>query len=221
MMKNIVFLHGAFHGTWCWDQLKDIAVSKGYSCHALDCHEFKPDSVVDYIKHNNLADIKIVAHSLGGILVPSIFSALQDFITEVVFIAGIVLDKGESPIDYIPAERSDTYKELYQDNPESTVQVSFEQACNLFFNDVKESDAEKYYSMLTPQLIKSYFYTEANNLVGLSRISKYVICKKDNTLPYDLCASFANKLNLMPYLINAGHNCMLSRPDDLAQILFE
>ena len=32
----LLFLHGAWHGAWCWENFLDFFTREGFVCHALD-----------------------------------------------------------------------------------------------------------------------------------------------------------------------------------------
>ena len=52
-----------------------------------------------------------------------------------------------------------------------------------------------------------------------SAIDLYYICKNDGALPYELCASLAEKLAGDKCEIESDHDVMLSRPEELADLL--
>ena len=79
----ILFVHGAWHGAWCWKKYMDFFSKKGFSCYALDfpCHGERRDesgiarqSMMDYVKEVETAAKKIgnpiiVSHSMGGFVI--------------------------------------------------------------------------------------------------------------------------------------------------------
>ncbi len=79
----ILFLHGAWHGAWCWENFLDFFAREGFACHALDLegHGAEPCGprydrlrVRDHVPRLAAAIAQIaggvppilVAHSMGG-----------------------------------------------------------------------------------------------------------------------------------------------------------
>jgi pimeloyl-ACP methyl ester carboxylesterase len=76
----ILFVHGAWHGAWCWKNFTAYFEKKGFSCHTMDlpCHGERRDepglagkSMMDYVreveaKAKEIGNPVIVAHSMGG-----------------------------------------------------------------------------------------------------------------------------------------------------------
>jgi len=81
----IVFVHGAWHGAWCWDvHFLPFFADRGWECHALDLRghgespgrdELRAASIADYVADLDdvVASIErppvLVGHSMGGLVV--------------------------------------------------------------------------------------------------------------------------------------------------------
>jgi pimeloyl-ACP methyl ester carboxylesterase len=76
----ILFVHGAWHGAWCWKNFMEYFSKAGFSCYAIDlpCHGerieeagLKGKTMMDYVREIEAAKEKIgnpvvVGHSMGG-----------------------------------------------------------------------------------------------------------------------------------------------------------
>lgn len=76
----ILFVHGAWHGAWCWKNFTTYFEKKGFSCHTMDlpCHGERRDesglagkTMMAYVreveaKAKEIGKPVIVAHSMGG-----------------------------------------------------------------------------------------------------------------------------------------------------------
>lgn len=82
-LHPLLFVHGAWHGAWCWERFLPWFSSRGWECHAVDLrgHGRSPNPrslrrtrITDYV-----ADVKsaidaldrppiLVAHSMGGLV---------------------------------------------------------------------------------------------------------------------------------------------------------
>ncbi|MBN2223959.1 MAG: alpha/beta hydrolase [Deltaproteobacteria bacterium] len=76
----VLFLHGAWHGAWCWKGFMDYFCERGFACRALDLpgHGERADepgvwkkSMMDYVDElaaaaQELGNPVVIAHSMGG-----------------------------------------------------------------------------------------------------------------------------------------------------------
>jgi len=234
-MANFIFIHGGSHGSWCWQTLISELKLLGHRSFAFDLpghgDDKTPRSTVtlqSYVEASNrflrsldIDEAILVGHSIAGIILPDVAVANASHISGVVFLAALVLDIGEKAIDLIPESRRSRYFEMAAESHDNTISLDFESACNSFFNDIPEAEARFYFDQLTPQPFEPYLVPAriAARSIGVDR--QYVICTKDNAFPHDLTMSLASKLGGRLEKIEAGHDVMLSRPDELARLLTE
>lgn len=232
-MTNFVLIHGGSHGSWCWKPLISELELLGHQAFAFDLpghgNDQTPRSMVTFESYVEAAngflrslDIDVavlVGHSLAGIILPEVAVANALRISRVVFIAGLVLDVGEAAIDLIPEIRRSRYFEIAAESFNNTLSLDFESAWTSFFSDISEGEARLYYDHLTPQPFAPYLEPAKISARAISANRQYVVCTKDKAFPYDLTVSLASKLGGNLEKIEAGHDVMLSRPKELAQLL--
>ncbi len=77
---KLLFVHGAWHGAWCWKGFMDYFSGRGFSCWALDLpghgeRSGEPGlwktSMMDYVDEvdraaKEIGNPVIIAHSMGG-----------------------------------------------------------------------------------------------------------------------------------------------------------
>ncbi|GBC59419.1 alpha/beta hydrolase [Desulfonema ishimotonii] len=83
-LPPLMFVHGAWHGAWCWKPLMDYLAEKGFDSYALDLpgHGTRKSEcvvghgIMDYVAEvesviNKLNIVKpiLIGHSMGGIIV--------------------------------------------------------------------------------------------------------------------------------------------------------
>ena len=161
----------------------------------------------------------LVGHSIAGMILPEIVLENISRISQVVFLAALVLDAGEAAIDVIPESRRSRYFEMARQSSDNTLSVDFDTAFDRFFNDLREHRARMLYGRLTPQPFAPYLEPLKTSAHAISKTKRYIICSRDRTFPRDLCLGFASKLGTEPEEIDAAHDVMLSRPVELAQLL--
>ncbi|WP_292260881.1 alpha/beta fold hydrolase [Mesorhizobium sp.] len=102
MTKTYVLVHGAWHGGWCW---RDVAANlRKMGCHVttptqtgvgerahLLCKDITPDTfvtdIVNHIVTEELSDVTLVGHSLGGISITGAADRIPDHISHLVYLA--------------------------------------------------------------------------------------------------------------------------------------
>ena len=76
----LLFVHGAWHGAWCWENFMDYFYKLGFPCYALDlpCHGERKEekklgrhSMMDYVREietvaEKIGNPVIIGHSMGG-----------------------------------------------------------------------------------------------------------------------------------------------------------
>src|SRR5690606_23810589 len=101
---TILLVHGAWHGAWCWDRLRDVLEARGRRVEVVDLptiHSADPvdvplaadaDAVTAAIERIE-GEVVVVAHSYGGI--PATVAATADRVPHIVYVAAFALDAGE------------------------------------------------------------------------------------------------------------------------------
>lgn len=105
-ISNVLLVHGAWHGAWCWAPLQQALDQLGIPSHAIDLpgHGISPMPLGDL--HGDAAavvevlealpsDTLLIGHSYGGAVI-SQAAAHSDRIAHLMFIAAFALEAGES-----------------------------------------------------------------------------------------------------------------------------
>ncbi|MDC0358313.1 alpha/beta fold hydrolase [Oligoflexia bacterium] len=232
-MPDFVFLHGAFHGAWCWETLNEelkLRGVQGFACdlpgHGNDStprRQVTRDSYIskacDFIASLPVDSLTLVGHSLAGIILPEVAAEFPLKIKQVVYLAALILSPGEKAIDLIPANRRSSYYKLADNSDDYTVRINFEKVQELFFYDIEEQLAREYYAKLTPQPFQVYL-DKAKSPKHNCPVS-YIVCNQDRALTPELCLSWLNKIETAVYRVDSGHDVMLSNPSILADLLLK
>lgn len=110
-MADIVLVHGAFHGGWCWRDIAEPLRREGHVVHApsltglgershllssavdLDTHIA---DICNLIETEELADVVLVGHSYGGMPITGAADALAGRVATLVYLDALVPEDGES-----------------------------------------------------------------------------------------------------------------------------
>src|SRR5271166_2611142 len=118
MAENIVLVHGAWHGAFCWAAVINELGKHGDHTHAVDLpgnngNPFERakitlqtyvDSVVKFIETRDLHNVVLAGHSMAGLVMPGVAAKIPDRIKRVVFVTAMVAEDGKAVFD--PAAKS-------------------------------------------------------------------------------------------------------------------
>jgi pimeloyl-ACP methyl ester carboxylesterase len=233
---RFLFVHGAFHGGWCWDRVTPHLVERGHSCTALDLpghgSDRTPLAAVTYAMNvAALVDqlqaahepVTVVAHSLGGISATEAAAAVPDRVSRLVYVSALVPLHGERMADLPQRDPSDPVGELLRRNDADGV-MTFRKdgARQALFNECEPSVADWAAARLEDESIAATEgvarFPAGTFPAGIPR--SYVVCVRDRTITARRQQAILRRARCesMRVLI-ADHSPFLSRPQELAQVL--
>ncbi|HEY9280710.1 MAG TPA: alpha/beta hydrolase [Eoetvoesiella sp.] len=112
---DIILIHGAWHGGWCWGRVRERLERLGHQVYAPtltglgeQAHRLSPEvGVLEHIEdigallcHQNVHDAVIVGHSYAGLVIPGVLQNLgQDVespsIKHAIYLDGVVVRQGQ------------------------------------------------------------------------------------------------------------------------------
>jgi len=159
---TLLFVHGAWHGSWCWEPLRQVLEERGWATTAVDLPTMHaPDkaalgmaadaetvrAAVDAVG----GDVVVVAHSYGGI--PATQGADAASVRHIVYISAFVLDEGESLSSAAGDGQPDWW--CIKDGL-AIAGTSARPAQGLFYADVPAAEADAAAARLTSQGPRAY-----------------------------------------------------------------
>ncbi|MEU3567874.1 alpha/beta fold hydrolase [Kitasatospora sp. NPDC036755] len=215
---TFLLVHGAWHGAWCWDPVREALDGDGWRSHTVDLPstgspDGRPAGVPDDARavREGLRRIDgpvvVVAHSYGGVPATEAVAGAAG-VVRVVYVAGFQLDVGESLFSCLGAPVPDD---------DSGQAPPYRDARNVLFADVPEAEAERAVARLRPQSVRSF--TGPVTTAGWRTVpSSYVVCEHDRALDparQHRLAARAGSVHRLP----SGHSPFLSMPRRLAALL--
>jgi pimeloyl-ACP methyl ester carboxylesterase len=233
MSKTFILIHGGSHGGWCWEDLQMELVLLGHKAYYFDLpghgrdetprSDIKTQNYVkaidNYVSLMGKENVIIVAHSLAGVFVPQAIMKNPDKYAQVIYLAGIITEKGERAIDLIPEERRPRYYDLTNQSGDGTFLLPFEVAYHNYFQDLPQNEARDFYRKMTPQPLNIYLEQQTVSPKEIKCKKDYIICTKDMALPMELTMVFGVKANADLHLLDSSHDAMLTKTKFLAQML--
>ncbi|MFJ5308966.1 alpha/beta fold hydrolase [Streptomyces sp. NPDC088350] len=116
-MSTYLLVHGAWHSGQCWERVVPLLTAAGHRVlapsltgHGDKAHLLGPevgldtqvDDVVGLITEEDLTEVVLVGHSYGGLVVSSAANRVPDRIAQLLYLDAMVPEDGESAADVLP-----------------------------------------------------------------------------------------------------------------------
>ena len=117
-MNEIVLVHGAWQGAWCWERVVPllqaagrVALTPTLTGSGTRAVELSPgvtlqhhiDDVAAILADGDLHDVMLVGHSYSGMVITGVAEVAADRLAGLVFVDAFYPDHGESAWDQLPA----------------------------------------------------------------------------------------------------------------------
>jgi pimeloyl-ACP methyl ester carboxylesterase len=178
------------------------------------------DDVIRFIHQEDLRDLILVGHSMSGIIISKVAEVMPERVKHLVYLAAVVPKNNEALIDLLTKERQETLRK--QRGKVKELFGTIESLRPVYFTDLEGEEKEYYLRQLTPQPLAVFFERIRFSRFPAIAIPKtYIMGMRDRSLPPDLTRGFAERLKVEPVKIDAGHDLMVSRPAETAEILLK
>lgn len=217
---QILLVHGAWHGGWCWEVVEEKLTERGWTVSSLDLPSVAEKGAPRLGMHDDAEAVRtalesldgpiiIVAHSYGGVPV-SEGAAGAPNVVHLIYLAAFQLDVTESLLALTGGKHP-----AWANVDDDVVTVSTPR--EVFFADVEEDVAADAIAKLLPHSLTAQ--KEKVTAAAWKTIpSTYVVCELDNALPVaaqEAMAARAGHVVRLP----TSHSPFLSRPDDVVRII--
>jgi pimeloyl-ACP methyl ester carboxylesterase len=220
---TIMLVHGAWHGSWCWELLRACLDRMGIDTIAVD----NPSTTVPGADlHADVVNVRaaldataapvlLVGHSYGGAVISE--AASHPSVARTVFLAAFALDPEETVGEnaLTGGEEGRLGEAMLFDG--DTVSVDPALAGEFFYHDCSPDVAVAATSRLRPMSLAA-MSARVQNAAWRDKPSTYIVCTDDRALPVALQRSCASRLRVVVD-IASSHSPFLSRPDELALVL--
>lgn len=222
---HFVLVHGAYHGAWCWDELRTELERGGHPSTAVDlpCDDADAgaERYVDEVIHAipKQADaVVMVGHSLAGLTIPIAASrtrtAMTIYLCAILPVPGLSFDAQHADMEtrFQPSKPAIGH-------PDGSASWPEEGAIETYFHDCAPHVAEA-----AARRLRRQYWKVTQEVTPLRKWpavpAAYVLCTDDRAISraYSLRAA-RRQLGVDPVELPGGHSPFLSRPRILAQAL--
>ncbi|MEH0575050.1 MULTISPECIES: alpha/beta fold hydrolase [Streptomyces] len=215
----ILLVHGAHHGSWCWEEVTERLRAAGVRSHAIDLPftSFTDDTeavraaVREAARHG---PVLLVAHSYGGLPI----SAGGHAAARLVYIAARMPLPGESPAQLTPTWNDPAFHRSVRTAPDGTVTL-LPTAREALYSATPARHAERAAALWRPMRSRVPD-TPLDDPAWLTVPSAYVVCAADRTVRPEAQHTCAARAATYVEL-DCDHSPFYSAPDPMARFLAE
>jgi pimeloyl-ACP methyl ester carboxylesterase len=220
---TIMLVHGAWHGSWCWEPVVQRLRDEGVAAVVVDNPSVtRPGSDLaadgDHLRaalDATSGPIVLVGHSYGGAVITD--AGAHPNVEHLVYLTAFALDAGESVMQNELAGGEDMKLPEALRFDGDLVSVEPSRAVEFFYHDCPPGVADAAVARLRPMSIAAM--AGATRGVAWREISaSYVVCTDDRAISVALQRACAARLGAVVEL-PTSHSPFLSRPDELARLL--
>jgi pimeloyl-ACP methyl ester carboxylesterase len=231
-MSTFVLVHGGGHGGWCWRSCANVLRSRGHEVYTptltgfgdrshLDAPGFETfvTDVVNVLHFEDLHDVVLVGHSMGGVVVPRVAEAAPARIATAVWLTAAVCNDGESLLQTIP--QSPWIARAVTIGPDGTADTDPELVLEANIHDgtpeqrafVRDRHlAYPRHALVEPGRLSAF--------LALGIPTAYVFATLDRTIEPVVQERLADRLpGCRRASVDGGHDCMITQPDATAKAL--
>ena len=243
---RILFVHGAWHGAWCWTQVQAELDRHGVASYAIDLpgHGVSLEPLADLYEDAGTVvaaaeamrgDVVLVGHSYGGAVVSEAMASLEH-VAHVVFVAAFALHVGESVLSVLramPREEVGLAKAQVAVEPAEYERLGGAMASNVttltsidpalardvLYGTTDEPVARAAIDRLDTQAMDSFAQPVTGSALGIVPTT-YVRCTRDAAVHPSHQEAMANRCDA-DVVVDSDHSPFLGRPTVLADLLAE
>jgi pimeloyl-ACP methyl ester carboxylesterase len=226
-VSTFIFVHGAWHGAWCWSRLVPEMEARGHRSVVMDLPVDDGDATfsdyADVVLSSYPADMDdavLVGHSLGAMVLPLVAAARPASL--LIFLCGVLPNVDGRPWDASPhMGRPGAYAtETLEDG--TSVFRTIDSAQFTFYADCDSHDARWAFQRLRPQNSRS-LWDRPYPLRQLPENPRAAIAAVDDAaVSIEFSRAVTRpRLGIDPIEIPGAHSPFLARPRELAALLDE
>lgn len=219
-----MLVHGAWHGSWCWERVVDGLTAAGVSAVAVDLPG--PDLHADIAHVRGALDrvdgpVVLLGHSYGGAVITE--AAHHAAVEHLVYLCAFALAEGETCVSAVPAAGIS-----YEGRPslfegavvaDGAISLDPATASSCLYNRCDDATATWAVARLRPQP-EAVFQQPTESPAWRTKPSTYVVCSDDLAVHPERQRIMAARCSSSVEW-DADHSPFLSQPDSVVRLLAE
>src|SRR4051812_13891745 len=233
-MSTFVLVHGGGHGGWCWQRVARGLRAAGHEVYTPTLTGFGERShldtstvtfetfvldIVNVLEFEDLHDVVLVGHSMGGVIIPRVAEQARERIKTVVWLAAVVTNDGESLLDTVP--QSPAIARAVTLGADGTAHTDPDLILEANMQDGTPEDKAMLRARHTAY--PPHALTEKGRLsafLALGLPTAFITAADDLTIEAPVTAMMAARLpGTRRGEVPGGHDCMITQPDAVVAAL--
>lgn len=232
-MSDILLIHGAAHGAWCWHRVIPALAALGHTARAIDlpgngddptpAADVTLDLYADAILNATRGPILLVGHSMGGFPITAAAQRAPDRFTALIYLCAYLPQPGRTLAEMRKAGPSQPLAGAFRiDATRTTFTFDPVQSTALFYHDCPPEDVTLAQTRLCSQPIRPQETPIPDTSRAESLPRFYIRCTDDRAIPPDYQTTLS--AGLPPDHIRSlptSHSPFFAAPEALARLIDE
>jgi len=236
-MTHFVFVHGAMHGSWCWEPLLQPLGAQGHHLHLVDLPgrpgvseatlslDSYTDTVVSAVR-NVGEPVVLVAHSMGGIPTSLALQHVHQHVGHAVFVNAALVVDGRSALENVQSLGTGCFllgtAGAVEFEGDFIKLGSMEAAIEGFYNRCRVDVATRAAALLCPEPIAPLMSPVSIDINAFGAVPRtYLGARDDKMLTWDFQRRVASEFHADFVELAGDHSPFFSATDDLVAYLSE
>ncbi|GAA5113640.1 alpha/beta fold hydrolase [Pseudonocardia adelaidensis] len=235
-----VLVHGAWHDGRAWHRVAPLLAARGHRVfapsltgHGDKAHLLGPevgmtthvDDVVGLILDEDLHDVVLVGHSYAGMVISTTANRIPERLAGLVYVDAVVPAHGETAVDVMPVTQLMIDRAAGGDEPWRIPPMPELPAPRGLFGVTDPADVAWLRSTLGDEAVRCFTQpAETDNPAQGAIPRTYILCVGDEPEGITRRPVPATRPDGEPtriHELHSGHDCMITRPAELAELLLE
>lgn len=236
-MSNILLIHGAWGGTWEFNETIHGLRKRGHLVSAVDLpghgklpapiQEVTMDAYVQRVVDAAEAvegRVVLVGHSLGGAIISQVAERIPNKIERLVYAAGVLPKNGETTMELMQGDQEgELLSKLIFSEDQSYATIASEDVKRLFLHDVKEPERMEAFAphFAMKQATEPFLFAAQLSQEAFGSVPKtYIRASLDKVLSPALQDQMLTNWEVEQVMtLESGHFPLMSVPERLVEVI--
>jgi pimeloyl-ACP methyl ester carboxylesterase len=234
LSKTYVLVHGAWHGGWCWKEVKEALRGMGHRVSTptqtglgerkhlmskdITLDTFTAD-IINHIEAEELNDVVLVGHSFAGTSITGVADKIPNRIQHLVYLDSLILENGQSAFSVLPSDIVTARRKLVAEQGQGVfIPPPSPTSFGIPENHPLADWVKRH---LTPHPVSTFDSPmRIDNPVGNGRPRTYIHCTNPVYGPLEATRRWVRKQKNWTWQeIATGHDAMVTAPAELSGML--
>jgi len=237
MSRNVLLIHGAWHGAWCWTDTIEALQTRGVPATAIDLPGHAPGSRAGWrISFRHYVDavcgtardmnppIVLAGHSMGGMVITAAAEAHPELFSSLIYVTAFLPSDGDNLFDLASAdEASITLSAVQFHRVRGNATIDPEKMKDVFYHDCEDRQIDTARKSLVPQPlcpVTTAVHPTEGRWGSIPR--HYVFCTEDRAITHAYQKGMVERHPCeKTATLNCGHSPFFAKTEELADALTE